>query len=119
MSPYRETVILAPSDCPNLVTRDGDLGYPCGLEWGHDGDHTWYTPGDYLPPPLIHPLAFYDAGWLRGWQPRRCPLCGRSLWNAAAENTHVFYGSTDECRHELRYQFSPCGCEGRVTIDDV
>lgn len=87
----------------------------CGLEHGHGGDHLPYTPGEYLPPPLLHPL---DALLLQ--RPRRCPACGARLdllGYVTTEVTHVFRHFTDdgwgEPELEISWWFSPCGHEMR------
>lgn len=51
-----------PPGCPYLTTgRDGEPGYQCGQEFGHSGAHTWFTPGQFPFPPLLHPLDLLRA----------------------------------------------------------
>lgn len=111
---YYGRTILAPAHCPRVVEHDGGY-YACGLaDWDHDGDCVWFVPGDYLPPPLLHPLDAFNAGLHRPpwWWMARCPLCGSGLTFQEAEFTTVTYVG-DEVREELRWRFEPCGCVAR------
>lgn len=100
----------------------------CGLWCGHDGDHVPYTPGDYLQPPLLHPL---DRIRLLFLGDDRCPLCGAwagfqpwssrvTGWTCTVEprrrqlprGPSAYIVSKKEWRWEHRFQFDPCGCVG-------
>lgn len=119
---FHERVILAPSTCPRVVEHDGDL-YACGLaDWDHDGECVWFVPGGYLPPPLITPLDWLDAGWKGPWSPGwrwQCPICRTPGDTAYSEPTLAIYGDAEDAeRNEIRWEFRPCGCEGREFAGD-
>lgn len=100
------------SPCPRVAA-----GYqPCGLLWQHPGQCVPFTPGDYLAPPMLHPLNLGRARADR-WRPR-CPLCWRlAVWNASAGT--VFRGDSanwDRPSVEWEFTFEPCGCVGRLVV---
>lgn len=87
----------------------------CGLLWQHDGPCAPFVPGDYLPPPLLHPLDMLldPPAWC-------CPLCKQNFnaWNA--EPVTAFRGGQenwDRVRTEWQWSFEPCGCVGREVPD--
>lgn len=97
--------------CCRVVDHDGEP-WQCGQYCGHDGGCTWFTPGSYLPPPLIGPLAWLAVSGRSPWPWRRwCPLCGEPVGSVTCEPTTAMY--EDEIRSEVRWEFQPCGCEGR------
>lgn len=99
------------SPCPALV---GDRA--CGLLWRHDGDHVPFVPGEYLPPPLLHPLDRMKAV-----NARCCPLCGGESTPPIAEAVTAFRGehtNWDRPSFEWQWEFWPCGCVGRTVPDE-
>jgi len=93
--------------------------YECGQWCGHPGDCTWWTPGGYLPPPLITPIDWLAARVRSRWPWQRCPLCGAWATGSDACPTLVVYGDAENAeRDEIRWEFGPCGCEGREIVDD-
>lgn len=94
-------------------------GYqPCGLLWQHSGPCVPFVPGDYLPPPMLHPLDFNMPPGNR-WH-MRCPLCRcpAAGWNVDAGT--VFRGDNVNWGHasvEWEFTFEPCGCGGRVVLE--
>ena len=97
---------------------DPDEYTQCGLWCGHDADHVPYTPGAYLPPPLISPLDVLPVNLRR---PERCPLCQRWVDVYSSEETLAFRDIGDgwrEPEHEGTWRFEPCGCEGRELLPE-
>lgn len=87
----------------------------CGLLWQHDGPCVQLVPGDYLPPPLLHPLDMRLV--LPAW---RCPLCTQNFNSWNAEPVTAFRGcqeNWDRVRTEWEWTFQPCGCVGREVPD--
>lgn len=77
-------------------------------------------PGGYLAPPLITPIALFDAGWDDGkpWL-LRCPLCGDGIYSAYKERTLVIYDDAEDAeRDEVRWEIRPCGCVGREIVEN-
>jgi hypothetical protein len=133
-------VTRAPVDerhaCPGLVWIDSDA-HPCGLWWRHDGEHVPFV-GDYLPPPLLHPLDArlvpiraretgtacpngHGGRWFE-------PFPGRRWWiepsyqvEATTALRHFVDGHWLAPQTELEWRFEPCGCTFReiVTAPDV
>ena len=107
--------------CCRVAWRD-DEPYQCGQWCGHDGDCTWWTPGGYLPPPLITPLAWLAVGWPHWgplWRVRCCPICGAGVRDIRAEFTRAIYCDAENAeRDEVRWEFGPCGCVGRELAVD-
>lgn len=100
------------SPCPALA---GD--HPCGLLWRHDGGHVPFLPGEYLPPPLLHPLDLLLLG-VAAPQGCRCPLCGQWAGAPDCELVTPFRGAPENwgrARAEWQWTFLPCGCTGRET----
>lgn len=91
--------------------------YQCGQLHGHAGDCTWFTPGGYLPAPLITALDWFDARWqARGlpWWHSLCPMCGQRTTMETGERTLFIYCDAENAeRDEVRWEFQPCGCTGR------
>lgn len=89
---------------------------PCGLLANHDGEHVPFAPGDYLPPPLLHPLDMWLL--LPAW---RCPVCTEKFnCSPGAEVVTVFRGDWDNWIRavpEWQWEFQPCGCVGRAVPD--
>lgn len=93
----------------------------CGLWCGHDGNHAPYTPGIYLPPPIISPHALLLT-------PRfACPLCHADFSYDDGEgplrvvrdgngNAACYAPSSGPGDIEILWQFHPCGCEGRELL---
>lgn len=101
---------LTPTDpCPRVAA-----GYePCGLLWQHPGPCRPFVPGDYLPPPLLHPLDALLADLLG----RRCPLCGVVVVQVDADFVTAFRGEQtnwDRPSLETQLTFWPCRCVVRV-----
>jgi len=100
--------------CPHITA-----GYqPCGLLWQHPGPCVPFVPGEYLPPPMLHPVDFSTALGSRWYM--RCPLCRRPTtgWNASTGT--VFRGDSvnwDRPSAEWEFTFEPCGCVGRVIVE--
>jgi len=90
--------------------------YQCGQLHEHPGDCTWWTPGDYLPPPLMPPWTDTVGRTVL------CPVCRSPVCEWAGGPTTVVYGSTGdgtgmgEVREEVRWEFGPCGCEARELV---
>jgi hypothetical protein len=104
--------------CCRVAWLDG--GYErCGLLCLHDGDCMSRTPGGYLGPPLITPLTWLAARMRSRWPWMRCPLCGEWLNGSEWWPTYVTYADVEEPeREEVRWEFWPCGCEGREIVED-
>lgn len=98
------TLATGESPCPAFV---GD--HACGLLWRYDGDHVPFVPGEYLPPPLLHPLDTVKAA-----HARCCPLCGGESTPPVAEAVTAFRGDYDRPSFEWQWAFWPCGCVGRT-----
>lgn len=85
----------------------------CGLLAGHNGNHVPFVPGDYLPPPLLHPLDVWLL--LPAW---RCPVCTEKFnYSPGADLVTAFRGDCDNwgrAQPEWQWSFHPCGCVGRV-----
>lgn len=95
---------------------------PCGLLAGHDGGHVPFVPGEYLPPPLLHPIdvLLASAADLPWWR-CRCLLCG--AWSGMPDGELVtpFRGGSenwDQVRAEWQWTFRPCGRVGREVPDE-
>jgi hypothetical protein len=105
-----------------LCPRIAEGSDPCGLFHGHNGPCVTFVPGDYLPPPLLHPLDWWAAfrTWPWTWW---CPLC----WHRAdgfsdADFVTAFRGEQvnwGRPSHEWQITFEPCGCVGRTVDDDI
>lgn len=94
-----------------------DFG-PCGLLWQHPGPCVPFVPGDYLPPPLLHPLDLGRALADR-WR-LLCPICWRPVTDWDAPLSTVFRGGSinwDRPSVEYEPMFQPCGCVGRVVVE--
>jgi len=90
----------------------------CGLLWQHAGPCVPFTPGDYLPPPILHPLDVAVRSMLRSWL---CLLCGTQFTSVIAEYVTAFRGEQvnwDRPSFETRLTFLPCGCVGRDVEQD-
>lgn len=95
----------------------------CGLWCGHDGDHLPFTPGGYLPPPMLHPL---DILLLSRTRAPRCPVCGIRLrlgdfgyeWEVTHAFRHFEDGQWGEPELEIDWWFGPCGHEVREILPD-
>lgn len=104
--------------------RNRRLGepYECGQLHGHGGECTWFTPGGYLPPPLITELDWFDASWRARrlpWWVQLCPACKARVDQVDSEASLVIYCDADSAeRDEIRWTFSPCGCEGREIVEN-
>lgn len=122
-----DTLALTSGDhCP----RVDEQGNPCGLIYGHDGDHVPFVPGDYLPAPILHPL---DRLLVRVRGHSRVRLCPNGCsplrvlrWiygNYIADLSEVYWEAPsawhyvdDEVPHvefQVMVRFGPCGCEFR------
>jgi len=102
------------SPCPRIAAGC----QPCGLLWQHPGPCVPFAPGDYLTPPMLHPLDFNTPP--SSWWHMLCPLCRRRTagWNASAVT--VFRGDSvnwDRPSVEWEFTFEPCGCVGRVVVE--
>lgn len=83
----------------------------CGLLWQHDSLCVPFVPGDYLPPPILHPLDVLLDPMI--W---RCPLCKGNFNHWDSEAVTPFRGGRenwDRVRVEQQWTFQPCGCVGR------
>lgn len=91
--------------CVALVWIDGDP-YLCGLAHGHHGGHVPFV-GDYLPPPILHPLATIN----------RCPVCGQwcrpERGGPVLVMRHFEGGEWLPGETEFGWLFQPCGHEAR------
>lgn len=118
--------------CPGLVP-DGSDAYPCGLWLGHAGACT-PNVGDYLPPPMLHPLdarlvavrgrvdgVLCPNGHGGAWS---SPFPGRRWW---MEPSVSVVGPVMPLRHwedggwvasapEMAWRFLPCECEFRQIV---
>lgn len=115
--------------CPALADHDGT---PCGLLWEHDGEHTRYVPGHYLPAPLLHPLDWLRIMVRARNRVRLCPNgCSplrryRNMWgDHISDLSSISYTPpaqtqylADERQPHIEWQytvrFEPCGCEYRA-----
>lgn len=122
--------------CPGLVPVDGEPAL-CGLWLGHAGACTPHV-GDYLPPPLLHPLdarlvplrlratgvACPNGHGARGRWHESSIHGGRVLWD---EPWYQVEGPVTALRHhvdghwlaaetEWLWRFEPCGCEFRQIL---
>ena len=114
------------SPCPRIAAGQRYFGRwrwhreygPCGLLWQHPGPCVLFAPGDYLPPPMLHPLDL-DRATADRWR-LLCPLCWCRVsgWNSDAVT--AFRGDSvnwDRPSAEWEFTFEPCGCVGRVVVD--
>jgi hypothetical protein len=102
----------------------------CGLLVGHDGDHVPFTPGEYLPAPLLDPVEELLVRWRYVSDcdlvcPNGCTryAAGRSMWgpwrhdafDMSKEPTiaHIWTGDDWHVTDQLNITMSPCGCEFR------
>lgn len=110
---------------PCCWTVGEDYG-PCSLWCSHDGDHIPYTPGIYLPPPAISPLALLAVQQHR-WHDMACPLCGTRADGISWEKPYCIYRDGDghvswyepgdrRGSIERTWRFEPCGCEARELL---
>src|SRR5690348_14925945 len=97
---------------------DGTQGVEqCGLWCCHDGACLPYTPGEYLPEPMLHPLDLLRMrrAVFPWW---RCPLCSRlTASDYAGDPVSMIRwdgAGWREPETEIAWQFTPCGCVGRV-----
>lgn len=102
------------SACLRVAIQDGQP-VACGLLHCHDGACVPFTPGDYLPPPILHPLylRLLPMVWI-------CPLCGAHVTTILEETVLPFRGDSenwDRVRPESQLTYSPCGCAGRILLD--
>ena len=100
----------------------------CGLWCCHAGECVARV-GDYLPPPLVHPLdmLLLDLQWLRrDWRWMRCPICraGPNDWHGFSWGidyiglvVRCYYGGENSAI-EAAWRFTPCGCEGRQIVEE-
>lgn len=93
-------------------------GEQCGLWCCHGGVCTAYLPGSYLSVArLVHPLALAR---LTGPLGRCCcPLCQRPVngWERGAAGLYLtFIDGVEHRSVEEPWQFTPCGCTGRVIV---
>ncbi|MEU5596671.1 hypothetical protein [Streptomyces sp. NPDC020298] len=116
-----------PHQCCWII--DGDDYEHCGLWCDHDGDHVPYTPGAYLPPPIISPLGLLALQRCR-WSCLVCPLCGRRGEYVSCDppfrvrrdgdgSTSWYEPDDGPGDIEILWQFEPCGCEGREILPDL
>jgi hypothetical protein len=125
-----------PDNCPWLTEGpDGDAGYLCGQERDHEGDHTWWAPGHFPFPPLLHPLDLLRAqiGLRTGWA--HCPNGHGAQRRAHCSFIHGWrwlydevsigfeppptfiqdqWGQDWEPDYVWDVEFRPCGCRFRV-----
>jgi hypothetical protein len=105
-----------------------DVDTQCGLWCGHDGDHVPYTPGDYLPPPIIGLLDLLRLQQ-RPWPHWVCPLCGAHADHISCDapfsvqrdgdgNASWYAPGAIRVDIECAWRFEPCGCEGREILSD-
>ena len=95
------------SPCPQWLIAGGGVT-KCGLLRDHDEHHLPWTPGSYLPDPIIHPLDLRLIIVSRRWRcPEGCPISGFMCWEP--KTVHVMQGSewiADRC--EQLWLFDPC-----------
>ncbi len=125
-----------PAGCPYLTDGpDGEPGYLCGQEFGHDGVHTWFTPGLFPFPPLLHPLDLLltRIGLRSGFA--HCPNGHGAQRRAHCSSIHGWrwlytevsvgferpptvirdqWGETRRPDWAWDVQFHPCGCRYRL-----
>lgn len=97
------------SGCPRIAF-DGHDAVDCGLLWRHDGPCVPFTPGDYLLPPIAHPLDLLPVPML---QRSRCPMCRARVENVIVEYVTAFRGGEanwDRAVLETQIEVLPCGC---------
>lgn len=97
------------SGCPR-VAFDGDDIVPCGLLWQHDGPCVPFTPGDYLPPPIAHPLDLLRPRLL---EIPRCPMCRAPVRHTIVDYVTAFRGGEanwGRAQLEAQITATPCGC---------
>lgn len=103
---------LGAQQCQAIIDRE-----QCGLEHRHEDDHVPFTPGEYLPPPMLHPL---DVLLVMRTRMPRCPLCGVRLRGVEAQETHAFRhfedGDWGAPEVEIEWRFDPCGHEAREVL---
>lgn len=103
--------------CQRIVS-----GEQCGLDHGHDGEHLPYTPGEYLPPPMLHPL---DILLLSRTRAPRCPVCGIRLgsfgyeWEVTHAFRHFADGVWGEPEVEVGWRFQPCEHGAREIVTQI
>lgn len=123
-------------NCPWLTAGpQGDPGYWCGQEIGHEGEHTWFTPGQFPFPRLLHPLELLlamaglrsgNAHCPNGHGAQRRAHCSSIYgWRWLYTEVSIEFEPpptviTDQYGQEWRpgyayeVEFRPCGCRYRV-----
>ena len=102
------------SPCPRIASNH----QPCGLLWQHPNQCVPFMPGDYLPPPMLHPLDFSTTLGSR-WH-MLCPLCRCPVTSWDGPLSTVFRGDAVNWGRpsvEWEFTFEPCGCVGRVVVE--
>lgn len=95
-------------------------GAECGLWCGHEGDdHVPFTPGIYLPPPILTPIDRLVLAATRRFM--RCPGCGARA-DCCTVRLDVFHRVIDDAARlftgtETHWTFDPCGCTLRELHD--
>jgi hypothetical protein len=114
---------------------ESESGYLCGQLCGHAGDCTWWTPGQYPYPPILHPLDLLRAkiglrhgnaacpnghgaryrrhySFIHGW--RWLPTDVSITFEPAPMLIHDQYGEIWEPDYGYEVEFQPCGCRYRL-----
>lgn len=124
----RETVVLA-SDWPRCQRLADDVGEQCGLLHGHDGVCVPFTPGWYLPAPLLHPLEeVLVRVRMRAGLERICPNgCSRLVADRYVRDAFLLTVEAPPPTYlldwdrfaepQVDFRFDPCGCEFRQILD--
>lgn len=105
---------LGAQQCQAIIDRE-----QCGLEHRHADGHVPFVPGEYLPPPMLHPL---DVLLITRTRMPRCPVCRVRLRSASCdwEVTHAFRhfdgGHWDAPELEIEWRFDPCGHKAREVL---
>lgn len=129
----RETVVLA-ADWPRCQRIVGGVGEQCGLLASHGGVCVPFTPGWYLPAPMLHPLAeLLVRARTRAGLERVCPngcsrlVAARSQFGWSVRD--AFYLTTELApptylfdwdrfvEPQVDIRFDPCGCEFRQILN--
>jgi hypothetical protein len=121
--------------CRVTTGPDGETGYQCGQLCGHDGECTWWTPGLFPFPPLLHPLDLLRAqiglrcgnaacpnghgtryrrhcSFIHGW--RWLPTDVSISVEPPPTYIHDQYGEAWEPGYAAEVEFQPCGCRYRL-----
>jgi hypothetical protein len=127
---------LPEHDCCYATTEPDGASYLCGQLCGHKGDCTWWAPGQFPFPPILHPLDLWLAERRMRIGLSGCPN-GHKLqarWHVSSIHGGRWlpidqsisleppqdviqdqYGEIWRPDYDAEIEFRPCGCRYRLT----